>query len=127
MARLRLGGDNRPRPLLAARLARDRNRSAVAARRQHRILIGRAHRRNALEQPEDLVARQGFIFQQTARQQVEVGLAGGEDLLRPRIAFVDDAVDFRIDLLRRGFRDILGARDAMTQDCNFLLQFRWKN
>ena len=53
-----------------ARLAGRRHRRAFAARRQHRILIRRAHRRDALEQRDDLVARQGLIFQQAPRQHI---------------------------------------------------------
>ena len=36
------------------------------------VLIRRADRRNALEQRDDLVARQGLIFQQAPRQHIQI-------------------------------------------------------
>src|SRR3954471_2470969 len=113
LSRLRLGRDNRPRPS-GTRLAGCRHRGAFAAGR-HRILIRRTDRWNALEQRDDLITRQGLILQEAARQHVQVALAVGQYLLGPHITFVNDAMNFSIDLLRRGLGDILGARDAVPQ------------
>src|SRR6185312_3993407 len=79
LARLRLRGNNGAGARGAARLARHRHRGAFAARGQHRVFIGRAHRGNALEQGDDLIAGQSFVFQQTARQDVQIGGMVGKD------------------------------------------------
>src|SRR5579872_5957539 len=74
------------------RLAGRRHAGALAPAGHDRVFVGRADRRNTLEQRHDLVARQGFIFKKAARQHIQVALVVGKDLLGPDIALIDNAM-----------------------------------
>src|SRR5437764_4142255 len=62
-----------------------------------RLLVRRPHRRNTLNQRDDLVARQRLVFQQAARERVQIVQTCREDLLRLLVGGIHDASDFRVD------------------------------
>ena len=113
------GDDARP-----ARTAGLRHARARAALRLG-LLVRRAHRLDALEQPDDLVARQGFVFQKSlAPACADRPMRVAQDLIGAAVAVVDDAADFGVDLLRRRFGYVLRARDAVAEEDFFLVLAR---
>src|SRR6202789_3631617 len=116
-SRLRLGRDRRD----AGAAAAGGGYAGSWAALRLGLFIRFAHRGNALEQRDDLVARQRLVFEQAQRQHMQVAGPLDEDFLRPAVAVVDDALDFLVDALRGRLGNILRARHAVAEENLFLV------
>src|SRR5690554_5802362 len=64
----------------------------------------------------DLLPAQRLVFEQRFGEALMLLGLFGQDLLGPAIALVDQALHFGVDLLRRSFGDVLGARDLHAEE-----------
>src|SRR6185436_20329753 len=71
-----------------------------AAGRSHRV-AGIAHGGLAVEEVADLLARQGLVFQEAPSQGLELVLLLGQNAAGIVEPVLDQAADFRVDLLGR--------------------------
>ncbi len=74
-----------------------------------------AHRRLALEQVLDLLARQRLVFEQPARDRVQIVDILRQDLARVLEGFIDDAVNFLVDPGLGLVGQILRPSDGMAE------------
>src|SRR4051794_38242425 len=64
-----------------------------------------------LDDPPNLLGRQGFVFEQPLRQRVQLVEPRSQDFTRRLLAFVDDAADLLVDYLGGGLGDVLALGD----------------
>src|ERR1043166_660078 len=84
--------------------------------RGHRLGQSLAHRRLAVEQVLDLVARQRLVLEQALGEHFEVGALLLQDVARLGIALLDQPLDLGVDLLDGRFRDVLLARNRIAEE-----------